>query len=202
MCDKEQALPETGQEILQPPDAVQVQMIRGLVQKEEVGIGGQGTSEQGSTFLSTREGGERLVAGEPKNGTEAFDSLGGLRIVLDFRTHQILDGPPKPTRNLLREESHPETWRPDDEAIIRFEGPSQNIQEGGLSLPVSTHESDPLALFDHEVRPIQKGALPKKSVEVLTTDQSHGGSLLVKKFSSPWGPHRPQGLENLRVVES
>ena len=160
MGHEEEAPAETGQEILQPLDSVQVQMIRGLVQEEKVGLGGQGPAQEGSTFLPPGEGGERLVTVQMKEGAEALDGLVGLGSVVGGPdSDQGLDCTRQTRRNLLGKEGDPQTGALTMTPSSGSRVPARISRRVDFPSPFRPTSPIRSAPFDQQIRTIQKGAL-------------------------------------------
>ena len=69
MGDEHDGGVDRGQLPLEPLEAVDVEMVRRLVEEQQVGVAGEGSAERGAGQLSAGEGGElpvEIVVAEPE----------------------------------------------------------------------------------------------------------------------------------------
>jgi len=163
--------PELLDQALDLADAFRVHPGEGLVEEDEVGVGGQRPGDLQPAALAAREGVGVLVLklGEPELVEELERDLEplllGKRAVLEDREQVFERGHPPEGRGLLREvaEPHPRplvhgkpahVLPPElDPPGVRPDEAHHHVEGGGLSRPVGAEEGDDLAPAELEVHP-------------------------------------------------
>ena len=88
--DEQERHVRTAQKVFEPGDRVDVQMVRRLVEQQDVGIRHQGPGQQHASLHAGREGGELRVGGQRHSRNDLFDLMfalpsGGRVVCVDLR---------------------------------------------------------------------------------------------------------------------
>jgi hypothetical protein len=128
MGHEEEASLVTGQEALQPFDALQIQVVRGLIQQEKARLSRQSPPQKSSALLSAGKGGECLPPVQLEERAEALDGMIPPECVVEPGANQGLHGTFQIPGNALREESYPQPRRNHQGPLIGLLDSGQNLQ--------------------------------------------------------------------------
>ena len=185
--EQERPVP-AAQEFLEPGDGVDVEMIRRLVEEEEIGAGDEGPGEEHAPLHATGERLEGALAVElhPRQdlGHGMLAPPGGIVLVVGPPRAGSLrpsggDDLPHQADHLLR---HILLQIRDDRAGsedhlpgIGGEIATQQPHERRLAGAVAAEEADPLASFDMTLDAVEERGTTKAKVDVAERDDGHGG---------------------------
>ena len=161
---EEEASLKAEEEVLQPLDGIQVQVVGRLVQEKYVGLGGQRPGQEGPPLQPPRRAWRSPGPDPLEERTEALYQVvlhGGPRGAgTDHGIHRA----PKIGGNLLGKKSHPGSGFPNDLPPIRIPSPCDDAQEGGF-LPglVPPHQPDTLPPLDLKAHGRPRRARPANS---------------------------------------
>ena len=156
--DEKHRLHEAQEKLLHPEDGVDVQVVRRLVQKQDVGIARQ-RPRQGDPPLEP--GGERCAGGpfvEIHAGNHRPDPLllfgqGGMaRLSVG---HAIVDGALQGGGNLLGQQGGFDARCTDHRTAVGRQIAVDQLQQGGLARAVAADQADALPAFDLHLHPVE-----------------------------------------------
>ena len=143
---------------LQPFDGGDIEMIRGLVEEQEVGLADHGPGQQDSTFLSARqriEGGFGCDAGFLEGARHlpvTVPALGvGFPHTLKALRHDVVHATGQGIGKHLGQQGDPESRRPLELPGVRFAPAGEDGEEGGLPRAVASRQTDPVTGRDFEL---------------------------------------------------
>ena len=141
---------------LDPFDGGEIEMIRRLVEEEEIRLPDHGSGQQDSAFLPARqrlEGGSGPDAGFLEgtcNPPVAVPAL-GRGSILKARGHDVVRATGERSGKNLGEKGDLESGRPLEGPGVRFAVAGENREEGGFSRAVTPREADSVAGRDFEL---------------------------------------------------
>ena len=155
--DEEEGALEAQEEVLQPVDGVQVEVVGGLVQQQDVGMAGQGPGQQDAALHAAREGAEvgaglQLQAGEDGLYLVPDASLASA----DAGSHQMEGRPLQSRRDLLGQAGDAHVLLKVDVAGVRGQLSAHELHEGGLAGAVAAEQTDALALVQVQLDAVQE----------------------------------------------
>ena len=178
--DEEERLDAALQEVLQPLDGVEVEVVGGLVQQQEVRTADQRARQHGTAAQSARElfqarGG---VETEPRHDgvrrRRPFPRLGA-RMRHHPRLDDLAHAPMQVSRQLLRQVGHPQARLAQGHAAIRLDQARQQAQQRGLARAVASREAGTLPPLDVQIHVIQNRVAAHAERDILKRDESHAG---------------------------
>ncbi len=153
-----------AQRALEPQDALEVQVVGGLVEQQDLGLqrelasecqalapaAGQGLRRQiraleARPAESQGDPVETLVLGQP---LQSGDGLG----------HDLLRGPSGREDGVLGHEPHPGPPAQGHPAGVRLDPARQDCEQGRLAGPVGADQADGVALVEDEAEPLEERA--------------------------------------------
>jgi hypothetical protein len=163
--EKRPRLPE--QKVLEPGDGVDVQVVGGLVEKEDVRVPGKRPGDQRPALHPPRKGPE--IGARRKS--EAGDRL--LRRPPGAAGDDVVHGPRKTGRDLLGDEGDRAPLLPNDLAFVRRDLSVHHLKQGGFPRPVPAQEADPIPGLDLQARPIEQRRSAEGNPDVPQAQQRH-----------------------------
>ena len=163
--EKRSRLPE--QEGLEPGDAVDVQVVGGLVEEEDIRLPGKRPCDQHPALHPPRKGTE--IGARRKS--QARDRL--LRSDPGPGGYDFLHGPRKARGDLLGDEGDRDPLLADDLAFVRRDLSVDDLQQGGFPRPVPAQEADPVPRLDLQARPIEQRRPAEGDPDVPQAQQRH-----------------------------
>ena len=195
--DEKHRLHEAQEELLHPEDGVDVQVVRRLVQEQDVGIARQRPRQGDPPFES---GGERRAGGpfvETHAGDDRPDPLllvgrGGMaRLPVG---HAIVDGSLQGGGDLLGQQGGLEARCPDHRTAVGRQIAVDQLQQGGLARAVAADQADPLPAFDLHLHPVENRFAAEAEAYPLQGYQRHRVVLTPRREkvrrAAGYGPRR------------
>ncbi len=152
----------------EPVDALDVEVVGGLVQDDQVGRAEQQLGEGDPAALATGERADDGVeavgeAGEVEAAEEAFDDVADAGVaeplvVGPVGDHLVPDGGVRVERVVLGEDGRLQVAAPGDPAAVGVLQLGEHPDQGGLAVAVASDDSDPVAFADAEADRVQQGA--------------------------------------------
>jgi hypothetical protein len=177
--------PAAGGEVAgQPVDALHVEVVRRLVEQQQVGVVEQRAGQCQAPALPARQRPERRVgalreAVEPHAAQQASQDLAppaGALGVLPARAQRVAHRPAGVGLVALGDERHRDGARARHRARVGRLLPGDEPQQGRLALAVGAHHADALARGDAERHLAQDAARGEALVDVLEVDEvARGG---------------------------
>ena len=156
LAGKDHIAGEVDQPVIHGCDGFQVQMVRGLIQHEEIGSGEHHAAEHAADLLTAGEHADRLVHIVPaeEHAAEEAAHVGFqlFRGILGEPLHHVQIAPVEELAVILGEIAGGNGHAPFHGAAVRLDFLRENAEERGLGLLVA-HQGDLLAL-GHEKRDI------------------------------------------------
>ena len=165
------------EEILHPEDRLQVEVVGGLVQEQQLGLGREGAGEEGAAAQASGEVEVGAVLGKPEAGDEVVDPQVALPILLRAVLRPEPGGDELAHRqgdvlgDLLGQQGLPGGAA--DLAAVGAHLAGGDSEEGGLAGAVAPDEADALALLDLQVDPVEDGRPAEGEVDVEQGEQGH-----------------------------
>ena len=157
------------EELFQPGDGVQVQVVGGLVEQEHVRLGGQRPGQEHAAFHAGGEHGNLGARVQPHAAEHGLDLVVGQRTPtraadgrdgLEDRARQVAG-------HFLNQHLGDQPLLADDLALVGFQLALEQPQQGQLALAVAAQQAEPLAAVDHELDPVQHTGTAKTEAERL-----------------------------------
>ena len=179
--DEERALPG-GPPVLQvagePRDALDVQVVRGLIEEEDVVVAGQQRGERDAAALSTGQPVDGLVKIEvaQEAGHDIADARDGGPLVVRGIAHD--GGADRGAgREVIRLVEVPgrHVAAARHAAGVRFADAREDRQQRRLAVAVAAHDPDPVTRVDPDRHPVEDGAVGVAEADRLCAEQVHRG---------------------------
>jgi hypothetical protein len=170
--DEEQGKLRFDQEIFQPEDGGDIEMVGGLVQQEQIGLGRQRPPEQGFALQTARQLGEILVGVELELLQEVFDEDLPLPVLFvgtgrtHAGSHQIVDGTDHITRDLLGQAGRDRGFGAEDRAGVGLHLARDHPKEGRFARPIAADQAEALAFINLQIDFIEDGGTAEAEADV------------------------------------
>src|SRR6185437_10713798 len=161
------------QQLLEPQNPVDVEMVRGLVEQQKLGLERERRGERGALLLAARHG-RRLGV---RHQAETVEKLGELVL--------LLNRAPIGERGLLLHQRNRQAVAPAQLAVVQPRLAGDDREERGLAGAVTADEAETLAAFQRERRAVEERQLPVREAAFDQGHQWHAGTQSV--FGTPDG---------------
>ena len=187
MRHKHQRAGPALEEVLQPLDGVDVEVIGGLVEQQQVGGGHERPGEQHPPLHSRGERLKRRLGGEfhPREDlvdgvlpppdevvVELVDGDDGGRLPRAYGDH-VADGAREIAGHVLPENGHRRAGSRDHRTRVGLDQARQHPHQRGLAGPVPAEQADSLARFDMTRHAVEERRPAKPHGHVPKGDQRH-----------------------------
>ena len=179
MGDEHQRAPPAAEEVFQPLDGLDVEVIGGLVEQEQVGLPDDRAREQHAALHARREGLEGRGAGERHAGHDLLDGLLSLPGWIirggdgQARCHHIVHRARQILRHILLEQGHRRPGSKVHRSAIGLDRACEHPQERGLAGAVAAEEADPLPGLDVAGHIVEQRRPAKPERNILQRDERH-----------------------------
>ncbi len=140
--DHDQTASIRGQSVLEPGDGIDVEVVRGLVEDEQIALDHEGAGQRHPLGLTARQRrGVGVDQGPHAHLVEHRLGLPGL----GRRGHDRVDHPAGRKGRVLVEHRHPHAAPASEHALLRLRRTPEDAQQGRLPTAVQAHHPPPLA---------------------------------------------------------
>ena len=149
--DEDQRAPVAQEEVLQPADRLDVEVVGRLVEQEDVGLVDEGPGQQDAPLHPRGEGLEPGEGVEPHPGEDRLDPVVGAGVRRGPRRSSSPAAtssatvPPAARGDLLGEPGDPQALLADDLPLVGLELAPDQLQQRALPLAVAAEEAEPIA---------------------------------------------------------
>jgi hypothetical protein len=186
-----------GEELLQPEDALDVEMVRGLVEEQQLGLAHERAREGDALLPAAREPGDRraLARGgaaqvEPREQlVDARLLLPAVRARWQAGAHRLADRGAGRERRHLRQVRDAQSGPSGDGARVGAELAREDAEERRLAGAVGADEADAIAVGEREAHALEEGARAEGVGEVLGGEKNGHAKPLTLTLS----PQRREG---------
>ena len=185
--DKKQTHRVPEQKILQPEDGSEVQMVRRLIEQEQIRLPGQRPGQQHAAFQSAGKRGERGLGRQLHFGQQILQPHIDLPILLvpgrrnptpHHREHRSLH----PLRNFLIQTGHDRAGRTKNLPRARPLLPGDQPHQAGFAAAIAPQQGHPFAPLDRKIGPVEEVIPPVVKRDRVQLQQSHGRVTLPQKI--------------------
>ena len=178
MGDEDQRAAVAEQEVLQPADRLDVEVVGRLVEQEDVGLGDEGPGQQHAPLHPRGEGLEPGVGVEPHPREDRLDPVvgAGVRRGPSSSSPSATSSatvPPAARGDLLGQPGDPQALLADDLPLVGLDLAPDQPQQRALPLAVAAEQAEPLAPLDLQADPIQQPGAPEGQAHVPQAQQRH-----------------------------
>ncbi len=179
--DEEERAREAPQLAFEPGDGVDVQVVGGLVEEEQVRRHHQGAGEQGPPLAAGGERGQVGVTVQtgPREGLlHQVGLFGSGRRQAgrgEARGHRLAHAAGERLRQLLGQEGHAQARGAGDLAGVGGQRALEEAKQGGLAGAVAPQQADALAALDLQLDAVKEERPAQGEGDVLEVDEGHGG---------------------------
>ena len=168
---KTSVAPASRQERLEPADGVDIEVIRRLVQQEDIGLGDQSLGEQ----YATLHPGGKVFESRVRVQTHARDDglhamvravRGMLRRLRVPSATWSATVPVWSAGDILGKRANSQALLANDLALVRLEFPADQPQERALTFAVATQQADPFARLDLQLDLIEQARASEGQTDV------------------------------------
>ena len=175
--DEDQRPAEPEQVVFEPADRLDVQVVRRLVEQQDVGLADQRPGEQDPALHARGERLERGVGVELHPREDPVDRVAG-RVaavaLVEPGGDLVEDRAAPPLGDLLDQPGDPDPLRADHLALVGREVAVEELQERRLPRPVPADQPDPLAALDLPVDLVEQRGPAERHAHAPHADQRHG----------------------------
>ena len=155
-----------GQKLLQPEDGVDIQVVGGLVQQQNVGVADQGPGQQHPPLGAAGEGLEQRLAIQIQPVQHPLHLLFMLPLLssdcrMGMLGHHLEDRPDNPRGDILGDQRHPQALTADQLAPLGWQFTGYQFQEGGFTGAVPAQQAEPVSRFDLQGDAVKQGRAAK-----------------------------------------
>ena len=153
--DDRAAVPQ--QERLQPADRLDVEVVRRLVQEQDVRVVDDGPGQQDPALHSRGQLREPGVRVEPDPGDDRLHPMVGpakvMVVVVSVQPagHLVGDGPAMALGHILRQARDPQPLLPEDRPLVGLELAADQAEQRALPLAVASQQAEALPGLDLEI---------------------------------------------------
>jgi hypothetical protein len=162
----------------EPRDALDVEMVGGLVQQQHVVVAHQQGRQVHPAELPTGQGVQvrlEVDVGEQSGHHVPDPGVGGPLVVRPVADHTGAHAHPGDDRVLLVEHAHPDPAPYRDPTGIDLPGACEGPQQRGLAVTVAADDADPVPVLDPERDRVEQHAIGQGDVDLLGSEQvGHG----------------------------
>ena len=158
VSDEHQRAAGAEQELFEPADRVDVEVVGRLVEQQDVGVADQGLGQQDAPLHARGEIHEPGVGVQVHPGDDRIDPVVGTRRraeLLEPLGHLVGDRAALSLGHLLRKEGDAQALLADHLALVGRDLASKEPQQRALALAVAAQKADALAPLDLQVHPIE-----------------------------------------------
>ena len=178
MGDEEKRGFRLEQEFLEPEDGFEIEVVRRLVEQEQVGLAGQGAGQQHPALEPTGKRGEFPFGRQAEVDDEVFDPdialpvlLVVVGIVTQTRRHDVVHGAGHIGRHLLGEARVNRSGGTGHIAGVRLHFAGNHLHQCGLAGAIAAQKADSLAGLDLEIDVFKDGRPTKVERDVEEVEQ-------------------------------
>lgn len=177
--DDRGALPG-AQHFFEPGNAVEVEVVGGLVEQQQVGLLDQGAGQRDALARTARQAGDLGVRGQAElfqHGAYARRALPVFVVAFDVADH-VEDSGVFVQLRLLFDRGHAQPRTAGDVAVVGNGAAIQQPQQRGLAGAVAADEADALAGLDGEVGVVQQRMVAIGQLDVGQGDERCEGHVV------------------------
>jgi hypothetical protein len=215
--DGHHAALEVDQQLLQPLDRVQVQVVGGFVEQQDIGLAHQRLGECDAFAGSAGQRADLRLWVQMQAMQGLLDALlpvpavlrlnralQGIEVSLTVRVlfdqldqsleacaHRSEHGVARVQQRFLGDKRQAHALLELDHSVVRFLHASQDLEQRGLARAVASDEADALATLQREAGLVEKCHMPEGQMGVNECDQCHVSGI-IRPASRPQGPHAPR----------
>ncbi|MCY1522209.1 hypothetical protein D9M68_570540 [compost metagenome] len=177
--DDRGALP-TAQHVFQPGDAIEVEMVGGLVQQQQIRFVDQGTGQRDAFARSSGQAGDLHVGRQAELFEHGAHARRALPVfVVAFRiADYVEDRGVLVEFGFLLDGGYAQAGTAGDVAVVGLGPAVQQPQQGGLAGAVAADEADALASLDGEIGVIQQRVVAIGQLDVGKRDEGSEGHVI------------------------
>ena len=161
-----------GEELFQPLDGEDVQVVRRLVQEQEVWLPRQGASEQDAAAESAGEGVERRLRRQGETRAERVRHVGPRGVVQGIE-EDVAHRPGAVLGDVLRQVGHACGGGLEHFPGVRLQDAGDDLQQGGLALAVAPRDARAGPRLDAQRNILQDGCVAEPDRDVMQSDECH-----------------------------
>lgn len=179
----------------EPGDALDVEVVGGLVQDDQVGLADEQLGQGDAAALAAGERADDGLqalreAGQVQAAEEAGEDVADLGVarplvVGEVADDLLADGGGRVQRVVLGEDAEPQPAAVGDASGVGLLQLGEHPDEGGLAVAVAADDADPVALGDPERHPVEQGTGAVDLADGLDVDQIDGHFTPVRGWVRP-----------------
>ena len=185
MRDKQQRAIPAGKKIFQPGDGLDIQVVRRLVEQQQIGSGDKRLSQQHPALHARRQNLEPRLAIEIHPRQNFFHLLLGvpsrfMRIVVGRQplSNNLRDRSADILRHILRQQRNPRTGSPNNLPRIGRHIAAQDPHQCRLARPVAAEQADFLPRLDLAIDAIQQQRPMESNTDFAESNDRHNREII------------------------
>ena len=178
--DEEEGRLDLEQEVLEPEDRFEIEVVGRLVQQEDIGLSHQGAGQQDASLQSSGKTLELFLRRQVHLLHQILHTDIGLPILLgaadaEAGMDHLENRPRDPIRHFLGKPREDDSVRLGDLAFLRFLLAGDDAHDAGLAGSVAPHQTDALARIDLKVDLIEQWSVGVAEGDAAELEKGHGG---------------------------
>ena len=161
------------QELLEPSDRLDVEVVRRLVEQQDVGLGDERPGQQDPAFHPRRQVVEPRVGVEAHPREDRVDPMGVPFRIVKSLGRDLGDRADPADGHVLCQPGDPKPLLADDLSLVGLDLARDQSEERALPLSVPPEEADSLAPLDLDFDPIQNLRPPKARLTSRRLSNAH-----------------------------